>query len=312
MTVRRLPPLRALLAFETTARHLSVGRAAEELNLSSSAVSHQLRIIEDFLGVRLFHRTTRTMRLTDAGFSYFKLVFGGFDRIAAATQDIVDAGFTDVLTIKCPPSLVPGWLIPRLESFQAAHPDIDLRLQAPSEPVNRVDSLVDMELRYGEGEKAGFLVEPFLDEAIVPLANPQIARRLRKKSVAEALSSTPLIHSERSPLNWTAWLRLHKIHGVNVSRGLRFDRGFLSTQAARAGLGIALESTVFAAHDIESGNLVQLFRELPAERRMAHFMVIPLANAELPKVLKFKEWLLSESKRAQRGNLPPAARSRKS
>jgi len=291
--MRRLPPLRALLAFETTARHLSVGRAAEELNLSPSAISHQLRTIEEYLGVRLFHRTTRTMRLTDAGFSYFKLIFGGLDRIAAATQDIVDAGFTDVLTIKCPPSLVPGWLIPKLASFQLAHPDIDLRLQAPSDPVNRVDTLMDMELRYGEGETAGFVVEPYLEEEIVPLANPTIARRIRNKSPQEALIITPLIHSERSPINWVAWLRQHKISDVNVSRGLRFDRGYLSAQAATAGLGIALESTVFASRDIDSGNLVRLFKQLPSSKRMAHFMVIPMANVELPKVVKFREWLLA-------------------
>jgi len=290
--VRQLPPLRALLAFETTARHLSVARAADELHLSPSAVSHQLRSIESYLGVRLFHRTTRAMRLTDAGYSYLQLVAGGLDRIATATQEVVDAGFTDVLTVQCPPSFAPAWLVPRLAGFLAAHPGIDLRVRATPDPVDLFRSTVDVEIRYGLGDTHGLIVAPLLQEAIVPIASPHVARRLRGKSVREALANTPLIHSERSPVSWAAWLRSHQIVGLNLARGLRFDRAYLSIQAAIDSLGIALESTVFAARDIDSGSVVRLFKALPAPSRTAHFMVVSAANAGLPKVRKFRDWIL--------------------
>jgi LysR family transcriptional regulator, glycine cleavage system transcriptional activator len=295
--MRHLPPLRTLLAFETTARHLSVGRAAEELCISPSAVSHQLRTIEDFLGVRLFHRTTRTMQLTDAGYNYLQLVTGGLERLATATHDIVDAGFTDVLTIQCPPSFAPAWLVPRLGSFVATNSDIDLRIRARPDPVDILRSAVDIEIRYRLGETAGLVVEPLLQEAIVPLAKPVLARRLRGKSVQEALSLTPLIHSERSPKNWTAWLRSQNISRVNVARGLRFDRAYLSIQAAIDGLGVALESTVFAARAIEAKQLVRLFPSLPEPTEFAHYFVCSEANAHLPKIRKFKDWILREAKK---------------
>ena len=304
--MRQLPPLRALLAFETTARHLSVARAAEELSLSASAVSHQLRTLENYLGIRLFHRTTRTMQLTDAGYSYLQLVIGGLDRIATATRDIVDAGFTDVLTIQCPPSFAPAWLMPRLASFMLAHPDIDLRVRATPDPVDLLRSAVDVEIRYRVGETAGLVVEPLLEEAIVPLASPTLARRLRGKSPQEALGATPLIHSERSSLNWAAWLRAQQVNGVNVARGLRFDRAYLAIQAAIDGLGVALESTVFAARAIETKSLVRLFPQQSEPTSMAHFMVVSEANAQLPKVRKFRDWIVQAA--AAKSSLQRAAK----
>ena len=300
--MRHLPPLRTLLAFETTARLLSVTRAAEELCISPSAVSHQLRTIENFLGVHLFHRTTRTMQLTDAGYNYLQLVTGGLEHLANATNNIFDAGLTDVLTIQCPPSFAPAWLVPRLASFLVLHPEIDLRICAKPDPVDILRSTVDLEIRYQLGKTAGFVVEPLLKEAVVPLVKPILAWRLRNKSAQEVLNSTPLIHSERSPQNWRAWLRLHNITGVNITRGLRFDRAYLSIQAAIDGLGIALESTVFAARAIETKQLVRLFPSLAEPAVMAHYLVYPSANAHLPKIRKFTDWIVSETGSRARSN----------
>ena len=235
------------------------------------------------------------MQLTDAGYNYLQLVTGGLDRIATATRDIVDAGFTDILTIQCPPSFAPAWLMPRIGGFMSSHPDIDLRIRARPDPVDILRSAVDLEIRYRVGETAGLVVEPLLTEAIVPLANPHLARRLRGKSPQEALNSTAIIHSERSPQNWTSWLRAQNVAGVNVARGLRFDRAYLSIQAAIDGLGVALESTVFAARAIETKQLVRLFPKLPEPRTMAHFLVYAEASAQLPKIRKFKDWMLRET-----------------
>jgi len=291
--MRHLPSMRDLLAFEAIARHLSVAHAAEELCLSPSAVSNQLRAIEKFLGVNLFHRTTRTMRLTDAGYSYLQLVSAGLDRIATATQDVIDGGFTDVLTVQCAPSFAPAWLVPRLSSFVSRNPDIDLRIRASSDPVDLFRSVVDVEIRYCLGDTSGLVVEPLLEEAIIPLATPGLARALRGKSPTEALNSTMLIHSERSSITWTSWLRSHHITGVNVARGLRFDRAYLSLQAATDGFGIALESTIFAERAIKKKQLVPLFLSLPEPMNMMHYLVFSVANSRSPKVRKFRDWMLS-------------------
>ena len=293
--MRYLPPLRALIAFEATARHLSVGRAAEELCVTPSAVSHHVRTIENYLRVQLFHRTTRTMQLTDAGFNYLQLITVGLDRISIATRDIADAGFTDVLTIQCTPSFAPAWLVPRLARFTAANPDINLRIRARPDPLDILQNAVDVEIRRPLGETDGLMVHPFLEEEIIPLASPDLVERVPRKSPEDILRSSPLIHSERSSLNWPSWFRLHGIRGINVERGVRFDRGYLSIQAAVNGLGIALESTIFAAHAIGTGQLVRVFENLPKSLSMAHFIVYTQANAHLKKIQKFRDWLLYEA-----------------
>jgi LysR family glycine cleavage system transcriptional activator len=240
------------------------------------------------------------MRLTDAGYSYLQMVVGGLDRIATATQDTVDAGFTDLLTIQCPPSFAPAWLMPRLGGFAAANPDIDLRIRATPDPVDLLHSVVDIEIRDLLGETTGLVVEPLLEESIVPLANPVLVRRMRGKTPQEVLKSAPLIHSERSSVNWTAWLRSKHIGDVNVARGFRFDRAYLSLQAAIDGFGIALESTIFAERAIESKQLMRLFPDLDEPSNMAHFMVLSESNASLPKVRKFRDWILREAKAEKR------------
>jgi LysR family transcriptional regulator, glycine cleavage system transcriptional activator len=129
-----LPPLRALQAFEASARHMSVARAAEELSVTPSAISHQLKALEAFLGVRLFHRFNRRIALTDTGRGYVQLLASGFDRIARATDHVIAGGVSDVLTVHCSPSFAPAWLLPRLGGFMAAHRGIDLRIHATPEP----------------------------------------------------------------------------------------------------------------------------------------------------------------------------------
>lgn len=293
--MRRLPPLRALLAFETTARHLSLTRAADELNLSASAVSHQLRTLEDYLGMRLLHRSTRSVSLTDAGYSYLLQITGGLDRIAIATDEAIDAGYTDVLTVQCPPSFAPAWLMPRLGRFIARHPAIDLRIRATPDPVDLLRSSVDLEIRYGLGEVSGLVARPLLQESIEPLVSPEWLPALSGVDPHIGLGRIPLIHSERSPLSWSKWLRAQQMVGPKVSRGLRFDRAYLSIQAARAGLGIALESTVFAARELDDGSLVKAFPTLAAARSTAHYVVSTENNLLMPKVIAFRDWLVSEA-----------------
>jgi len=281
-----------LLAFETTARYLSVTRAAEELCLSRSAISNQLRGLERLLGVSLFHRTTRTMRLTDAGLTYLQSIAGGLERIETATHDIADAGYTDLLTVQCPPSFAPGWLVPRLDGFLIDNPDIELRILATPDPVDLLHSSVDIEITRRLVDSAGLVVEELFEETIMPLANRSVARRLLGKSPTEALNSVRLIHSDRSPVSWSSWLRLHQIGGVKATRGLRFDRTYTSLQVAVDGLGVALESSIFADRALKKKQLVPLFPHIKETNTRFHYMTFSQSKANLPKVVRFRNWML--------------------
>ncbi|HYF53240.1 MAG TPA: transcriptional regulator GcvA [Salinarimonas sp.] len=288
--MRPLPPLRALQAFEATARHLSVSGAAAELCVTPSAVSHQITGLERHLGVRLFHRLNRRIALTDAGRGYVQLLASGFDRIARATEHIASGRGSDVLTVHCLPSFAPAWLVPRLAGFMAEHPEIDLRIHATPEPAEFFRSDTDVELRYGTGEWPGLDVIPVMSDAVVPVAAPALRERLPPDPKPADILGLPLIHSERALVGWTEWSRALGIEAVPSRGGLRFDRGYLAIQAAAEGLGVALETRVFIAREVELGRVVPLLpREVPAG---GHYLVYPAIYAGLPKVAAFRAWLL--------------------
>lgn len=291
--MRSLPPLKALHAFEATARHLSVSLAAEELRVTPSAVSHQLRTLEQHLGVRLFHRLNRRLVLTDTGRSYLQLIANVFDRIESATENVISHGVSDMLTVHCPPTFAPAWLMPRLPRFMAEHPDIDLRLHATPEQVDFLRSNVDVEIRYGLGDWPGLTVVPLMSERIVPMCAPALRGRLPARPAPRDLTALPLIHSERSFVGWARWFAAAGVADADVRRGLRFDRGYLSIQAAADGLGVALESTIFATRELASGRLVLPLTETDGLFEVsAHHLVYPPAYKALPKVRKFEDWIL--------------------
>jgi LysR family transcriptional regulator, glycine cleavage system transcriptional activator len=291
--MRAMPPLRALQAFETTARHSSVTAAAVELHVTPSAVSHQIRALEAHLGLQLFHRTNRRVVLSDAGRNYLQLVTSAFDRIDAATRELVGHGFTDVLTVHCAPTFAPAWLMPRLPDFLERHSDIDIRINATPEPADFTRGTIDVEIRYGDGDWPGFKVIPLMREEIAPLCSPAFLNtHLPAQPHPTDLVGLRLIHSERSLVSWRAWADVNGVPDLEVRRGLRFDRGYLSIQAALDGLGIALESDVFAARELARGDLVKPFAgaAIPIEVS-AHHLVYPSAYRDVPKVRKFRTWI---------------------
>lgn len=294
--MRSHPPLKALQAFETAARLGSVKLAADELSVTPSAISHQIRTLEDFLGVPLFHRTNRRVLLTDTGRGYLQFVGGAFERIDMATRKLIEDGFTDILTVHCAPSFAPAWLMPRLPQFLRTYPDIDLRLHATPEPCDFVRGNVDVEIRYGEGEWPGLKAHRLMNEMVTPMCSPHLSDALPKPPSPEHLSDVQLIHSERCSVNWAEWFNANGIDGVNVTRGLRFDRGYLSIQAAVDGLGFALESTVFAGRELSAGILVMPLLERSISPEVpSHYLVYPEATGTIPKIQKFRDWILSEA-----------------
>lgn len=295
--MRSNPPLKALQAFESTARLGSVKDAANELHVTASAVSHQIKTLEDYLGVPLFHRSNRRVILTDTGKGYLRFVEGAFERIDLATRKLIEDGFTDILTVHCAPTFAPAWLMPRLSRFLETHPDTDVRLHATPEPCDFVRGNVDVEIRYGEGDWPGLATHRLMAELVSPMCGPRLLAGLPSPLRPEHLTEVHLIHSERCSVNWAQWFDANGVVGVNATRGLRFDRGYLSIQAAVDGLGFALESTVFAGRELAVGTLVMpLLGHTISPEVPSHYLVYPEATATIPKIQKFRDWILEEAR----------------
>ena len=282
-----LPPLTALVAFETVARRLSFARAAEELHLTPSAVSHQIAKLEQFLGFLLFERTPRGITLSDAGESYLNRVAGALGAIGNATND-VRKGVRNTLYIHSSTSLASLWLMPRLGKFVRAFPDISLSLSAS--PVHSDFALgqVDVDIRYGVPEWPNLVVEPIFEERILPLASQPV-------HVPSDLLKRPLIQSTVSLVQWPAWFASRKIIGMPDRFAFRFDRASMSLEAAVQGLGIALESDRIASQHIEAGRLLPVFHTAWSLPIKAHFMVYPARHAQRAEVGQFVVWMRDQA-----------------
>lgn len=287
--------LKAIQAFEAAARLSSFALAADELFVTPSAVSHQIKLLEEQIGVRLFHRVHRSVVLTDAGRRYAEEISGAFARIDAATRDVGRSAKSDILTIHATPSIATQWLMPRLARFSALNPDIDVRLNASAVPADLVTEAVDIDIRYGASrlQPAGTMVLPFPTETIVPLCAPQLAYGPHPIRSPHDLCHHPLIHSELCLVGWRDWLRAHRKVKLDITRGLRFDRSFMAISAAVDGLGVCLESLLLVERELDTGKLVApLGRE--GMKVSGYTLNLLKSRAELPKIRAFQDWLFAE------------------
>lgn len=289
--MRRLPPLKSLQAFEAAARLSSFIRAAEEIHITPSAVSHRIRELERELGLQLFHRIHRSVVLTDAGRAFAQEVGEAFGRIEAATLNASRGGKSDLLTVHVVPSLAAQWLMPRMARFSAAYPDIDLRLNASTDVVDLSDGAVDYDIRYGAVlEQAGMVVEKLPMETIVVLCSPKLLEGRAALRKPKDLAHHMLIHSEVNLYRWRDWQRDHPGVELNLERGPRFDRTFMAISAAIDGLGVCLESLMLAQRELDSGRLVLPFGT-DGPRIHCHSLTYLSSRARLPKMRLFREWL---------------------
>ena len=289
---RRLPPLNALRAFEAAARHLSFTRAAAELHVTQTAISHQIKALEERLGVRLFRRLPRGLLLTEAAQRLLPPVRDAFDQIAAATERLAAGGAGATLTVSVLPSFAAKWLVPRLGRLRAAHPDLDLRISASSELVDFARDDVDVGIRMGSGVYPGLRVERLFGEALVPVCSPLLREGPHPLLRPEDLAHHVLLHDE-DYAGWELWLRLAGVPGVLARRGPVFTDSGMVVQAAAEGQGVALARRVLAAGDLAAGRLVQPF-DVSIPHDLAYYLVCPEATAEQPKIAAFRSWLLAE------------------
>jgi LysR family transcriptional regulator, glycine cleavage system transcriptional activator len=298
---RRLPPLNSLRAFEAAARHLSFARAAEELHVTPAAISHQIKALEDHLGVKLFRRINRAVLLTEAGQACVAGLSDAFDRMAAALERLRAQECSGSLTVSLPPALAAKWLVPRLEGFQELYPEIDVRVSAAMRLVDFSREDVDVAIRYGTGTYPGLLAELLLTNEVVPVCAPPLLEGPHRLRAPEDIRHCTLLHddtptSDGAYPNWAMWLRAAGLEDVDPSRGPRFDYSGLVLEAAAAGRGVALALSTVVAADIAAGRLVTPFA-VAVPTPFAYYVVCPQATAGRPKVAAFRRWLRAEAER---------------
>jgi LysR family transcriptional regulator, glycine cleavage system transcriptional activator len=291
----RLPPLNALRCFEVAARHLSFTKAAEELNVTHSAVSHQIKALEEWLGMQLFRRVNRGLMLTEPGQAYLKPVREAFERLGEATRRLRSKGRTGPLTVTVMPSFAGKWMMPRLRRFRERHPDIDVRISANSHVVdfNRED--VDLAVRYGRGHWPGLKVELLMRESMFPVCSPKLLDGPLPLKTPADLSHHSLLSDFDWQIDlWQLWFDAAGIPGQVPNHALSFNYSNLMLQAAIDGLGVALSQNVLAGDDLAAGRLVKPFDiSLPSE--FAYYVVTPEVTAEQPKIKAFRDWLFAEA-----------------
>lgn len=297
---RRLPPLNALRAFEAAARHLSFTRAAEELNVTQAAISHQIKALEDMLGLTLFRRMNRALVLTESGQQFFPAVKASFDNLAQATSQLMNRDSRGILTVGVLPSFAAKWLVPRLHLFHARHPDIDVRVSANDHPHEFAHEDVDLAITFGLGDWPGMQAERIFDDGITPVCSPRLLSGHHPLRTPADLAHHTLLHDDGAPSDtyatWEMWLRAVGVDNVEAQRGPRFSHTHMAIQAAIDGSGIALGPHVLVRDDLAAGRLVSPFDvALPAS--FAYYLLCPASTAERPKIKAFRTWILEEAKR---------------
>jgi LysR family glycine cleavage system transcriptional activator len=290
---QRLPPLNALKAFEAAARHESFTRAAVELFVTQGAVSHQVKALEQELGLKLFNRERQRLVITEAGRDYLNVVRDAFDRIAVGTEQLLQRQNSGVLTVSTSPDFAAKWLVHRLGHFVEAHPEIDLRVSASLHHVDFAREEVDLAVRHGEGEWSGLDAVLLCTEQVFPVCSPRLLSGRRGVTRPADLLKYPLIHTgDRSW--WTRWLEAAGIRDKAAIHGPVLNRDAISIDAAINGQGIALTRTTLAAWDLLNGRLMRPLAEaLPLSK--SYWIVCPKAVAMQPKIATFRDWLLAET-----------------
>ncbi|WP_194755853.1 transcriptional regulator GcvA [Aliidiomarina indica] len=290
--MRKLPPLNALKSFEAAARHLSFTKAAEELFVTQAAVSHQVKTLEEYLGIALFIRRNRALLLTEAGQSYYLDIRQMFEQLTLATSKIMLASEQGALTVCVPPGFAILWLVPRLSRFHEAHPEIDVRLKAVDEITGSLTDHVDVAIYYGRGTWPGVTSYRLHKEYLIPVCSPLLLNGPKALKTPADLKQHTLLHDETRNA-WREWFLLVQEEPPIKKAGPVFSHSALALKAAVHGQGVALANSVLAKPELDSGHLVKVFPQaLPTAD--AFYMVCRETQADVGKVARFRDWILSE------------------
>jgi LysR family transcriptional regulator, glycine cleavage system transcriptional activator len=295
------PPLNALRAFEAAARHLSLTKAALELNVTPGALSHQIRGLEEHLGVKLFDRGVRSIALTAAGKALQPGLQAGFLQIRDALTSLNRLGDARVLVVSAPPGFTSKWLAPRLYRFSIAHPEIDVRISSSLNNANFTADGVDAAIRnlpVDPGQDEGLEVEKLIDLTLAPVCSPAFIKEHGPLTTPDMLKGLPLIHDEslsgRAKMpTWADWFAAAGVKDADVSRGLRFSSADHALDATAEGAGVLLTFDALAYDDLRTGRLVMPFALSLPSRRCYAFVCLK-RQRESANVQAFRAWLRKE------------------
>ena len=291
---RQIPPLTALRAFEAAGRHLSFTKAAHELHVTQAAISHQVKSLEEYLGLKLFRRLNRTLLLTDAGQLYLPPLTDAFEGITRATHRLRQHLGRARLTVSVLPSFAAGWLVPRLGRFRQRCPDVDLRIDPTNSLTDFRRDDVELGILYGRGNYPGLRTDRLMREEFFPVCSPRLLEGPAPLRDPADLTHHTLLHDDMT-VDWRTWLLAAGVEGVDAERGITVTDSSMLLRAAIAGQGVALARSVLAADEIASGRLVRPFDvDVPAE--YAYYLAYPEKSADQSNVVAFREWILGEAR----------------
>jgi LysR family transcriptional regulator, glycine cleavage system transcriptional activator len=291
---RILPSLTALQCFDAAVRHMSFTRAARELNVTQSAVSRQIRQLEEYVNRPLFRRLKQRLVLTEAGKAYSVSVRDLLDRAEAATLELMAYGSGGgLLTLALLPTFGSRWLVPRLGDFTARHPEIQLDLVAQVKPFEFAGSDIDAAIHFGTEEWPDAVCHRLMGEVVVPVASPTMLARLPAPMAPEDVARFTLLQHTTRPLAWEEWLQAVGVRHIDGRAGPRFDQIIMVIQAAIAGLGLALLPRFLIQEELGSGKLVVAV-DRPVRSEHAYYLVHPVHKADLQRVVVFRNWLLGQ------------------
>lgn len=297
---RRLPPLNAVRAFEAAARHCSFTRAADELFVTQGAVSHQVKLLEEWFGFQLFDRHKRELQLTTKGEQYLRSVRVMLNELHVATRSLLDEDTERLLCVSVAESFAVNWLINRMNRFSGKHPELDVRVTSQ----NQIDDLgnvvgeegpnwVDLRIRYGRGKWPGLQVTKLFDEDVFPVCSPGLLEGADLPERIEDLNEFPLIHDDMQ-MSWESWAHSAGSPASMSNRGPKFSHSHMALQAAMNGSGVVLGRSVLAVDYLDAGQLVRpLNVSVPAEH--SYYLLCQEGMVGDPRVKAFTEWLLDEA-----------------
>jgi LysR family transcriptional regulator, glycine cleavage system transcriptional activator len=296
---RRLAHLNALRAFEATARLGSYVRAAGELGVTPAAVGQHVRLLEGQFGSVLFERQGKKLAPTEAARAVLPDIKDAFDRLAHAAERLRESRRPPGVTVTLPPSFAAKWLIPRIESFRMAHPDVDVRLDTTDRLADLAREHIAVGIRYGAGRYPGLEATLLMEEDVFPVCSPALLTRVRKLRTPDDLAHFRLIHdttmeSHASFPSWTTWLRRAGASKVDARRGLRINSSIMALQAAIEGQGVALARSVIAAGDLEEGRVIRPLQP-SCPTGYAYYLVYPAGLPLSRSASAFCHWLKQEA-----------------
>lgn len=290
----RLPPLNALRAFESAARRGGFAAAAQELHVTPTAVSHQVKALEGYLNVRLFNRLPRGLELTEAGRELLPQLSRGFDHLARAVVGLTAGGLGGRLIVSAIPSFSSLWLVPRLDSFLKAYPEIEVRVIASFTALDLNTGEVDVRIPYGLGTYPGFNVRPLMREEIFPVGAPTLLNQLPLRRFSDLRQHTLLhdinVGTKEPIMTWKRWFQEAGLSEFSAARSVEFSDAMLLTEAAVRGQGVALGRTSLVKDHLATGRLLRPLKVAqPAD--YAYYTVTTQPKATHPRVQAFIQWI---------------------